>query len=199
MEMALQVFGTRTVRRTSLTRYLAYLKLLAGGAIGGGLTATAVALAGTILRTYALSVPVLVVLLVMISYTTLRSRSREYGWHRQVNRTSSFGIRSPRWLPVLWGAELGSGIATVITQSATLVFLAVALVTPVGLSACTGILYGVARLAPTWRGMVHRAGASFSDPMKRYGSSRPLASSINASVVVTATLAAITLAITTVH
>ena len=79
----------------------------------------------------------------------------------------------------LWGIELGSGIATVITQSATLAVLAIVSVSPIGIAAAAGASFGLARLVRTWRGAFPAPGQPFALAIERFGAGERTVSRIN--------------------
>jgi hypothetical protein len=170
MEFGLQVLGQRAqaVVTGELRRKMLWLLLLLGGAVGGSLTATALAILGSVMGLDRIRFVTLTALIVAIVFITYRFPSREWGVSRQVGRRSSFGFTQPFPLMFFWGVELGSGIATVITKTATLAVGAIAIASPPPLAAVVGALYGCGRLARTWRPSFGRRDRNFTEPMSRY-------------------------------
>lgn len=183
MEMGLQVLGQRTnAHRTTASG--AYLALVLGGATGGAAAGTLLGEIGSLLGVHSYRGPIGSSLLLVVSVLTVRHPSREWGWRRQVQRNSSFGIRTALLRAFLWGIELGSGFGTVITQSATLVLFVVCLLTPIPIAAGAGAAYGAARLLRTWRGPRRRGQELFNEPMLRYEGGRHLAMRLNSAFVI---------------
>jgi hypothetical protein len=168
--------------------------LLLGGAVGGSSTAILLAALGGLFHVGAIRLLALALLAVATGYLTLRYPMREWGWHRQVGRRSSFGFTRPIPLMFFWGFELGTGYATVITRSSTIVVGAVAFVSPVPLAAAVGTVYGAARLAMTWRGSLHRPDRDFTAPMRRFDARRRSTHLANTGFVVSVAVAASSLA-----
>jgi hypothetical protein len=112
---------------------------------------------------------------------TLLPRPPKLGRQRQVPRRWAPGT-PPARVYLIWGAMLGSGVATPIFHTAFLVLLAAQLTGGVALGLITGALYGAARQATALLPLLARL-----DPGRTMGlleTLRPVARRFNAALIV---------------
>jgi hypothetical protein len=111
----------------------------AGGAVAGlGLGAVGASLPNAARTT------LVVATLTLAAYLSIRPPATGTGLHRQVARQLERRLR-PLPAYAVWGAELGSGLTTLIPYSAFLLVLAVELLSGPILGAAAGASFGVAR------------------------------------------------------
>ena len=111
----------------------------------------------------------------------LRRRPPRLGRQRQVPRRWAPGT-SPSRVYLVWGAMLGSGVATPIFHTAFLVLLAAQLTGGVALGIVSGALFGAARQATALLPLLGRL-----DPGRTMGlleTLRPTARRLNAALIV---------------
>lgn len=195
MEMGLRVLGLRTPSR--IGRFTNFVLLVSGGVLGGTIAASLLSLGGTLSQLSRFDLYVMTVMMILVTFITIRYPTREWGIHRQVDRGASFGVTQSRPRTFLWGLELGSGVATVITQTSTLAILIIALLSPIQEAVMVGAIYGGARLLRTWRGSFPRPGAPFSDAMHRHDQHPRRTARLNASAVIVLTIWLAALSVTT--
>jgi hypothetical protein len=111
----------------------------------------------------------------------LRRQPPKLGRQRQVPRRWAPGT-SPARVYLVWGAMLGSGVATPIFHTAFLVLLAAQLTGGVALGLVSGALFGAARQATALLPLLRRL-----DPGRTMGlleTLRPVARRLNAALIV---------------
>ena len=111
----------------------------------------------------------------------LRRRPPKLGRQRQVPRRWAPGT-PPSRVYLIWGAMLGSGVATPIFHTAFLVLVAAQLTSGLPLGLVSGALFGAARQATALLPLLGRL-----DPERTMGlleTCRPLARRLNAALVV---------------
>jgi hypothetical protein len=147
------------------------------GALLGGLVGSVGELAGlAVWRPWVIGGGALIALVL-----GLRRRPPKLGRQRQVPRRWAPGT-SPSRVYLVWGAMLGSGVATPIFHTAFLVLLAAQLTGGVALGLATGALFGAARQATALMPLLSRL-----DPGRTMGlleTLRPVARSLNAALII---------------
>jgi hypothetical protein len=154
---------------------------IAGAALAGALLGGLAGAAGALLGLAAWR-PWLIAAAALLAFAlALRPRPPKLGRQRQVPRRWAPGT-PPSRVYLIWGAMLGSGVATPIFHTAFVVLLAAQLTGGVALGLVSGALFGAARQATALLPLLGRL-----DPRRTMGlleTLRPAARRLNAAIIV---------------
>jgi hypothetical protein len=154
---------------------------VAGAALGGALLGGLIGGVGALTGLAAWRPWVVAVGAILAFALALRRTPPKLGRQRQVPRRWAAGT-PPARVYLVWGAMLGSGVATPIFHSAFLVLLAAQLTGGVALGIVSGALFGVARQATALLPLLGEL-----DPGRTMGlleTLRPAARRLNAALIV---------------
>ena len=153
---------------------------VAGAALGGALLGGLVGGIGALLGLAAWRPWIIASGAILALALALRRTPPKLGRQRQVPRRRAPGT-PPARVYLIWGAMLGSGVATPIFHTAFLVLLAAQLTGGVALGLVSGALFGAARQATALMPLLGRL-----DPARTMGlleTLRPAAGRLNAALI----------------